>query len=68
MPTAAKELLTEAGFPDGFATKIQYRDVSRGYVNDQNVIAQDLQAQLKQNLGIDATIEVQESGTFLGQR
>ena len=63
---AAKELLTEAGFPDGFATKIQYRDVSRGYVNDQNVIAQDLQAQLKTNLGIDATIEVQESGTFLG--
>jgi peptide/nickel transport system substrate-binding protein len=62
---AAKDLLTEAGFPDGFATKIQYRDVSRGYVNDQNVIAQDLQAQLKQNLGIDATIEVQESATFI---
>jgi peptide/nickel transport system substrate-binding protein len=62
---AAKQLLTEAGFPDGFATKIQYRDVSRGYVNDQNIIAQDLQAQLKQNLNIDATIEVQESGTFI---
>ncbi len=62
---AAKQLLADAGFPDGFATKIQYRDVSRGYVNDQNVIAQDLQAQLKTNLNIDATIEVQESGTFL---
>jgi ABC-type transport system substrate-binding protein len=64
-PTAAKAMLAEAGFPDGFKTKIQYRDVSRGYVNDQNVIAQDLQAQLKNNLGIDATIEVQESATFI---
>jgi peptide/nickel transport system substrate-binding protein len=63
--TAAKAMLAEAGFPDGFKTKIQYRDVSRGYVNDQNVIATDLQAQLKNNLGIDATIEVQESGTFI---
>jgi ABC-type transport system substrate-binding protein len=62
---AAKQMLADAGFPNGFETKIQYRDVSRGYVNDQNVIAQDLQAQLKTNLGITATIEVQESGTFL---
>ena len=62
---AAKALLAEAGYPDGFETKIQYRDVSRGYVNDQNVIATDLQAQLKANLNITATIEVQESGTFL---
>jgi ABC-type transport system substrate-binding protein len=64
-PAAAKQMLADAGFPNGFETKIQYRDVSRGYVNDQNVIAQDLQAQLKNNLGITATIEVQESGTFL---
>jgi ABC-type transport system substrate-binding protein len=64
-PTRAKELLTEAGFPNGFETKIQYRDVSRSYANDQNVLAQDLQQQLKNNLNITATIEVQESGTFL---
>ncbi len=61
----AKALLAEAGFPNGFKTKIQYRDVSRGYAADQNVIAQDLQAQLKNNLGIDATIDVQESTTFV---
>ncbi len=64
-PTAAKALLAEAGFPDGFKTKIQYRNVVRGYLPDPNVVAQDLQAQLKNNLGIDAEIEVQESGTFL---
>ena len=64
-PAEAKEMLTAAGFPDGFKTKIQYRDVSRSYVQDQNVIAAALQQQLKKNLNIDATIEVQESGTFI---
>jgi ABC-type transport system substrate-binding protein len=64
-PTAAKDLLTEAGHPNGFETKIQYRDVVRGYLPDPNVVAQDIQAQLKANLNITATIEVQESGTFL---
>ncbi len=62
---AAKKLLADAGYPDGFKTKIQYRDVVRGYLPDPAVVAQDLQAQLKANLNIDATIEVQESGTFL---
>jgi peptide/nickel transport system substrate-binding protein len=61
----AKALLAEAGFPNGFKTTISYRDVSRAYVSDQNVVAQDLQQQLKQNLNIDATIDVQESGTFI---
>jgi ABC-type transport system substrate-binding protein len=64
-PTKAKEMLAAAGFPDGFKTKIQYRDVSRSYVQDQNVIAAALQQQLKANLNIDATIEVQESATFI---
>ena len=64
-PVAAKALLAEAGFPNGFKTKIQFRDVARSYVSDQKPIAADLQAQLKNNLGIDATIEVQESATFI---
>jgi peptide/nickel transport system substrate-binding protein len=62
---AAKQLLADAGFPDGFTTKIQYRDVVRGYLPDPNVVAQDIQAQLAANLNITAEIEVQESGTFL---
>ncbi len=64
-PAKGKELLAQAGFPDGFATKLYYRDVVRGYLPQPGVVAQDIQAQLKENLNIDVTIEVQESGTFL---
>jgi peptide/nickel transport system substrate-binding protein len=64
-PAAGKELLAAAGFPDGFATKLYYRDIVRSYLPQPGVVAQDIQAQLKENLNIDVTIEVQESGTFL---
>jgi ABC-type transport system substrate-binding protein len=64
-PAAAKDMLAAAGYPDGFATKLFYRDVVRGYLPQPGVVAQDIQAQLKENLNIDVTIEVQESGTFL---
>jgi ABC-type transport system substrate-binding protein len=64
-PAKAKQLLAEAGFPDGFKTKLFYRDVVRGYLPQVSNVAQDIQAQLKANLNIDAEIEVQESGTFL---
>ena len=43
----AKELLAEAGFADGFDTTITYRDVVRGYLPQPGVVAQDIQAQLK---------------------
>jgi ABC-type transport system substrate-binding protein len=64
-PEMGRELLAEAGFPDGFETEIAYRDVVRGYLPDPNIVAQDIQAQLKENLNIDATINVMESGAFL---
>ncbi len=64
-PAAAKQLLTEAGFPDGFDTVLNYRDVVRGYLPQPGQVAQDIQAQLKDNLGINITIEVMESGAFL---
>ena len=64
-PAAAKALLAEAGYPDGFSTVLNYRDVVRGYLPDPNVVATDIQAQLKANLNIDVKIEVMESGAFL---
>ena len=61
----AQALLAEAGLANGFSTVLNYRDVVRGYLPDPNVVAQDIQAQLLENLNINITIEVQESGTFL---
>jgi ABC-type transport system substrate-binding protein len=62
---AAKALLADAGFPAGFTTKISYRNASRGYLPNPPAVAQDLQQQLKTNLNITATIDEQESTTFL---
>ena len=62
---AAKALLAEAGFPDGFKTRLGYRDVVRGYLPNVAQVAGDLQAQLKENLNIDAEIVVMESGAFI---
>ncbi len=64
-PEAARALLAEAGFPDGFATKIYYRDVVRGYLPQVPNVAQDVQAQLLENLNIEAEIVVMESGAFI---
>jgi peptide/nickel transport system substrate-binding protein len=61
---AAKALLTEAGFPDGFETTLSYRDVVRGYQPLANQLAQEFQSQLAR-IGIKATLKVMESGDFL---
>jgi len=61
---AAKKMLADAGYPNGFDIKLAYRDVVRSYLPTPGKVAEELQAQLKQ-LGINATIDVQESGTFL---
>ena len=64
-PAAARDLLAQAGYPDGFTTEIAYRDVVRGYLPQPGVVAQDIQAQLLENLNITAEIVVMESGAYL---
>jgi peptide/nickel transport system substrate-binding protein len=64
-PVAAKALLAKAGFPNGFSTELAYRDVVRGYLPNVANVAQDIQAQLKANLNIDAKIVVMESGAYI---
>ncbi len=64
-PVAAKALLAEAGYPDGFETSLYYRDVVRGYLPQVSNVAQDIQAQLLANLNIKAEIVVMESGAFI---
>ncbi len=67
-PEMARTLLEEAAAEDGFELPIEvplsYRDVVRGYLPQPGVVAQDIQAQLAE-VGINVTIDVQESGTFL---
>ena len=63
-PQKAKDLLTEAGFPNGFEVTLNYRDVVRSYLPSPSTVAQDIQAQLA-DLGITVNIEVMESGAFL---
>jgi ABC-type transport system substrate-binding protein len=64
---AARGMLAEAGYPDGFETTIYYRDVFRGYLPEPGLVAVELQTQLRENLGIEATIEVMESGAFIAE-
>jgi len=59
----AKKMLADANVGP-ISVKLAYRNVVRGYLPAPDKVAEELQAQLKA-LGIDATIDVQESGTFL---
>ncbi len=60
---AAKQMLADANVGP-ISMKLSYRDVVRGYLPSPGKVAEEIQSQLKQ-LGIDVTIDVQESGTFL---
>jgi ABC-type transport system substrate-binding protein len=64
---AARALLAEAGYPDGFETSIFYRDVFRGYLPEPSLVAVEIQTQLEQNLGITAEVVVMESGEFIDE-
>jgi ABC-type transport system substrate-binding protein len=61
----AKELLTTAGFPDGFKTTLKYRNVFRGYLPEPPIVAQDIAAQLLENLNIEVEIIEMESGAYI---
>ncbi len=63
-PDAAKALLADAGYPDGFEVTLNYRDVVRSYLPSPSTVATDIQAQLAE-IGITVNIEVMESGAFL---
>jgi peptide/nickel transport system substrate-binding protein len=60
----AKQLLADAGFPNGFDVTLSYRDVVRPYLPQPAVVAQDIQDQLSK-IGIRITLDKQESTTFI---
>ena len=66
-PEMARALLHDAGYPDGFKTKIFFRDVFRGYLPEPSIVAVEFQTQLKDNLGIEAEVVVMESGEFIDE-
>jgi peptide/nickel transport system substrate-binding protein len=63
-PEGARELLDEAGLPNGFSTKMM---ITNGYgeqtVRQAQWVAEDLA-----EVGINAEIEIVEYGTYFGQR
>ena len=63
-PAMARSLLEQAGYADGFAITLNYRDVYRDYLPDPAgtaaAVAADLQA-----IGIDVTVEELATGDFL---
>jgi peptide/nickel transport system substrate-binding protein len=64
---AARALLAEAGFPDGFETSLFYRAASRPYILEPARVAVEIQTQLAENLGITAEVVEMESGEFIDQ-
>lgn len=63
-PEAAKELLAKAGYPGGKglpAFQLKFRDDRP----DARIAAEAIASQLRQNLGVDVTLQAQEWGQYL---
>ena len=60
----AKQLLAEAGYPDGFETTLWALPVPRPYIPDGRALAEVLQSELR-NIGIAAKIVTYDWGTYL---
>ncbi len=63
-PKLAKQLLTEAGYPNGFETTLWALPVPRPYIPDGRALAEVLQSELR-NIGIETKIVTYDWGTYL---
>jgi len=63
-PEKAKELLTEAGYPDGFEFDFWYMPVSRPYFPQPKLIAQSMQGYFAE-IGLKANLVTYDWGTYL---
>ncbi len=63
-PKLAKQLLTEAGYPNGFETTLWALPVPRPYIPDGRALAEVLQSELS-NIGIKTKIVTYDWGTYL---
>jgi peptide/nickel transport system substrate-binding protein len=62
-PEQARELLAEAGYPDGFATTLLVQQLSDADVREGEWIVADLA-----EVGIDVEIQIQDPATAVGRR
>jgi ABC-type transport system substrate-binding protein len=62
---AAKAELEAADFDFSRTYKISYRAAVRGYLPDPPVVATEIQTQLKNNLGINTELDLQEDGAYI---
>jgi len=63
-PQKGRELMAQAGYPNGFETQIAYRNVVRGYLPQPALVAEMIRSQLKENLNISARITPIDSPDF----
>ncbi|MFP8782636.1 MULTISPECIES: ABC transporter substrate-binding protein [Planococcus] len=63
-PEKAKELLAEAGYPDGFEMELWAMPVPRPYMPDANKVAEFLQSSFA-DIGVTANIVTYEWATYL---
>ena len=61
---AARALLAEAGYPNGFDTTLSYRVTPRAYLPNPKEVAIDLQAQLAA-IGVRVTLDEREPGSYI---
>jgi peptide/nickel transport system substrate-binding protein len=63
-PELAKELLAQAGLPDGFETDFWYIPVIRGYFPDSKAIGEAIAADLAK-VGITVNLQTEDWGAYL---
>ena len=63
-PKLAKELLTQAGYPNGFETTLWALPVPRPYIPDGRALAEVIQSELRE-IGIKTSIVTYDWGTYL---
>ncbi|RME65686.1 MAG: ABC transporter substrate-binding protein [Caldilineae bacterium] len=66
-PELAKELLAQAGLPDGFETDFWYIPVIRGYFPDSKAIGEAIAADLAK-VGIRVNLKTEDWGAYLDDR
>lgn len=66
-PDRAKELLAEAGLPNGFKTEFWYIPVIRGYFPDSKAIGEAIAVDLAR-VGIEVELKTEDWGAYLEHR